>query len=91
MKIVFEDKAVIEVKSFMGVKICHFFLTVEIPESDGRVDWSSTFAGIELPNEAYARSSTILKMPSKQRNYGDKGSMTHKPRQQQRESMRALS
>ncbi len=23
-------------------------------ESDGRVDWSSTFAGIEQPNEAYA-------------------------------------
>ncbi len=28
--------------------------TVEVPESDGRVDWSSTFAGIEQPNEAYA-------------------------------------
>ncbi|XP_064391413.1 uncharacterized protein LOC135339233 isoform X4 [Halichondria panicea] len=27
---------------------------VEVPESDGRVDWSSTFAGIEQPNEAYA-------------------------------------
>ncbi|XP_064391205.1 uncharacterized protein LOC135339015 isoform X3 [Halichondria panicea] len=26
----------------------------EVPESDGRVDWSSTFAGIEQPNEAYA-------------------------------------
>ncbi len=29
--------------------------TVEVPErSDGRVDWSSTYAGIEQPNEAYA-------------------------------------
>ncbi|XP_064391401.1 uncharacterized protein LOC135339174 isoform X2 [Halichondria panicea] len=27
---------------------------VEVPESDGRVDWSSTFTGIEQPNEAYA-------------------------------------
>ncbi len=27
---------------------------MEVPESDGRVDWSSTFAGIEQPNEAYA-------------------------------------
>ncbi len=27
---------------------------VEVPESDGRVDWSSTFAGIEQPNKAYA-------------------------------------
>ena len=28
--------------------------TVEVPESDRIVDWSSTFAGIEQPNEAYA-------------------------------------
>ncbi|XP_064391360.1 uncharacterized protein LOC135339139 isoform X2 [Halichondria panicea] len=27
---------------------------VEVPESDRRVDWSSTFAEIEQPNEAYA-------------------------------------
>ncbi|XP_064391238.1 uncharacterized protein LOC135339045 isoform X2 [Halichondria panicea] len=32
---------------------------VEVPESDGRVDWSSTFAGIEQPNEAYA---SVLKL-----------------------------
>ncbi len=29
-------------------------LSVKAPESDGRVDWSSTFPGIEQPNEAYA-------------------------------------
>ncbi|XP_064391481.1 uncharacterized protein LOC135339333 isoform X2 [Halichondria panicea] len=29
-------------------------IAVEVPESDGIVDWSSTFAGIEQPNEAYA-------------------------------------
>ncbi len=35
----------------MGVKNMS---TVEVPEADGRVDWSSTFTGIEQPNEAYA-------------------------------------
>ena len=29
-------------------------LSVKAPESEGRVDWSATFAGIEQPNEAYA-------------------------------------
>ncbi|XP_064391314.1 uncharacterized protein LOC135339104 isoform X3 [Halichondria panicea] len=32
---------------------------VEVPESDGRVDWSSTFAGTEQPNKAYA---SVLKL-----------------------------
>ena len=36
-------------------------LIVDVPESDGRVDWSSTLAGIEQPNEAYAISEMLKK------------------------------
>ena len=38
----------------------------------------------------YSSSRRTLPM-SRQRNHGDKGSMTHKPRQQQRDIMRVLS
>ncbi len=31
-----------------------YAVTIEAPESDGQVDWCSTFPGIEQPNEAYA-------------------------------------
>ncbi|XP_064382484.1 uncharacterized protein LOC135331304 isoform X2 [Halichondria panicea] len=48
---------------------------VEVPESDGRVDWSSTFAGIEQPNEAYA---LVLK---KNITY-EQNEQTKKPRRQ---------
>ena len=34
---------------------------VDVSESDGRVDWSSTLAGIEQPNEAYAISEMLKK------------------------------
>ncbi len=40
-----EDKAVIEVISFMRVKMSLLLNSGGSPESDGRVDWSSTFAG----------------------------------------------
>ena len=34
---------------------------VDVQESNGRVDWSSTLAGIEQPNEAYAISEMLKK------------------------------
>ena len=61
-------------------------------ESNGRVDWSSTFAGIEQPNEAYA---PVLKRniayEQTKKPWGQRIDDSQAPRQQQRESMPALS
>ena len=58
-------------------------VTIQAPESDGQVDWCSTFPGIEQPNEAYEAYAPVLKKNiAYEQTKKPRRLITHKPRQQ---------